>query len=252
MLLPITTSQVAMIAAVARTTTTLVPTAAPGSFGIVPQAATILVNTAAAAAAAAAAPSCTTTSSSPTSLLSSLCWTTSLRGGAAEPVLDLTRARIRLEGLHAYVVVATLMLNASLRLFSSVPKRGILETGDRVNNAGKILFAATMVASVLSGLYTTVVFSLLGMYVKTALGMGKDLAEINFFDATQSVRVSAFRTFLVSLVAFNASFILSLFLNYENNRTMRWVLAGIATAVSLWSWYQWAHIMSLASSLIFY
>jgi len=192
----------------------------------------------------------------PVTLSRLLTTTSSLRGGAAvaeQVAFDLTRARIRLEGLHAYVVVATLMLNASLRLFSSVSKRGTLDEqgeGDRVNNAAKILFAVTMVASVLSGLHTTVAFSLLGMYVKTALGMGKDLAEINFFDATQGVRVTAFRTFLVSLVAFNTGFILSLFLNYEN-KTLRWGLAGIATAVSLWSWYQWSHIMVLASSLIF-
>jgi len=245
MLLP--TTQVFAIAAARTATSAVVPAVA--SFWA-PKAATILVST---ASVAPPVPSASPLESSPTALISMLSMSllTSLRGGDVPPAaFDLTRARIRMEGLHSYVVVATLMLNASLKLFSSVPKKGTLQKGDRVNNAAKILFATTMVTSVLSGLYTTVAFSLLGMYVKTAIGMGKDLAEINFFDATQDVRVTAFRTFLVSLMTFNTSFLLSLFLNYEN-KTMRWVVAGVALAVSLWSWHQWSHIMFLASSLIF-
>lgn len=167
------------------------------------------------------------------------------RGGAVETAFDPTRARIRLEGLHSYVVVSTLMLNASLRLFSSTPKP--LVKGEKTKNTAKILFTAAIVASVLSGLYTTISFSLLGMYVKTAIGMNKNPTA--FFDATQNIREHAFGAFIVSLSSFNASFILSLFLNYEGR--MKWWVAGIAAALSLLSWMQWSTIMSIATQLIF-
>ena len=172
-----------------------------------------------------------------------------LRGGAAEVPFDLTRARIRLEGLHSYGVVTTLMLNASLRLFSSVPKpRGIVK-GDKVNNVARILFTSGIICSILSGLFTTVVFSLLGMYAKTAIGMSKDVGAYAFFDATQTIRENAYHAFIVSLVSFNSSFILALFLNYEGK--MRWWVACIAAAISLVSWYQWNSIMTIASQIIF-
>jgi len=171
-----------------------------------------------------------------------------LRGGGAESAFDLTRAKIRLEGLHSYGVVATLMLNVSMRLFSSTPAaRKSLVKGETATNAAKILFTAAIVGSVVSGLYTTIVFSMLGMYTKTAIGMGKDY--IAFFDATQVIRENAFHSFIISLLSFNTSFILSLFLNYEGE--MRWWVSGIAAALSVLSWWQWSSIMSIASQLIF-
>lgn len=170
-----------------------------------------------------------------------------LRCGGSQPPFDLTRARIRLEGLHSYGVVTTLMLNASLRLFSATPKP--IKAGEKVNNIAKILFVGLIVASVLSGLYTTVVFGLLGMYAKTAIGLNKDLADMQFFEMTSSFRENAFHTFIISLLSFNSSFILSLFLNYEGK--MRWWVAGSAAVLSVISWWQWSEIMSIASTLIF-
>lgn len=173
-----------------------------------------------------------------------------VRGGSgpAEAPFDLTRARIRLEGLHSYGVVTTLMLNASLRLFSSTPraKEGMAK-GEAIDNAAKLLFTALIASSVISGLYTTVVFSLIGMYSKTAIGLNKDVTA--FFQATQGIRDNAFHAFIVSLLSFNSSFILSLFLNYKG--TVRWWVAGAASALSLISWWQWNCIMHIASQLIF-
>lgn len=169
-------------------------------------------------------------------------------GGAADVPFDLTHVKIRLEGFHAYGVVTTLMLNASLRLFSATPraKEGLIN-GETINNAAKILFTALIVSSVISGLYTTVVFSLIGMYSKTALGLNKSVFD--FFAATQGIRDNAFHAFIISLISFNSSFILSLFLNYKGE--MRWWVAAVAAALSLISWWQWNSIIHIASQLIF-
>lgn len=189
-------------------------------------------------------------SSLPAAIASMAAPAIALRGGVAEAPFDLTRAKIRLEGLHSYGVVTTLMLNASLRLLSATPKakKGMIK-GETIDNAAKILFTAAIVASVISGLYTTIVFSLLGNYAKTAIGLGRDEGGVQFFDATQSIRQNAFHAFIISLISFNTSFILSLFLNYEGK--MKWWVAGIAAALSLLSWWQWSSIMHIASQLIF-
>jgi hypothetical protein len=175
-----------------------------------------------------------------------------LRGGGGSPtVLDLAHIKVILEGFHAYGVVTTLMLNAALRLFSSTPKakEGLVK-GESVNNAAKLLFTAFILLSVISGLYTTVVFSLIGMYSKTALGLDKDVNTLNaFFSSTQSIRDNAYHAFILSVLSFNSSFVLSLFLNYKGET--RWWLVALATALSLFSWWQWSTIIHAASQLIF-
>jgi hypothetical protein len=143
------------------------------------------------------------------------------------------------------------MLNAALRLFSSTPKakEGMVE-GESVNNAAKLIFTAFILLSVISGLYTTVVFSLIGMYSKTALGLDKDVKTLNaFFASTQSIRDNAYHAFILSLLSFSSSFVLSLFLNYKGET--RWWLVAVATALSLFSWWQWSTIIHAASQLIF-
>ena len=172
-------------------------------------------------------------------------------GGGSPTVLDLAHIKIRLEGFHAYGVVTTLMLNAALHLFSSTPKakEGLVK-GESVNNAAKLLFTAFILLSVISGLYTTVVFSLIGMYSKTALGLDKDVNTLNaFFSSTQSIRDNAYHAFILSLLSFNSSYVLSLFLNYKGET--RWWLVAVATALSLFSWWQWSTIIHTASQLIF-
>mmetsp|Transcript_23986 Transcript_23986/g.43484 ORF Transcript_23986/g.43484 Transcript_23986/m.43484 type:complete len:229 (+) Transcript_23986:65-751(+) len=187
----------------------------------------------------------------PMKAISSLAPAILLRGGGSPTVLDLAHIKIRLEGFHAYGVVTTLMLNAALRLFSSTPKakEGMVE-GESVNNAAKLIFTAFILLSVISGLYTTVVFSLIGMYSKTALGLDKDVKTLNaFFASTQSIRDNAYHAFILSLVSFSSSFVLSLFLNYKGET--RWWLVAVATALSLFSWWQWSTIIHAASQLIF-
>jgi hypothetical protein len=172
-------------------------------------------------------------------------------GGGSPTVLDLAHIKVRLEGFHAYGVVTTLMLNAALRLFSSTPKakEGLVK-GESVNNAAKFLFTAFILLSVISGLYTTVVFSLIGMYSRTALGLDKDVNTLNaFFSSTQSIRDNAYHAFILSVLSFNSSYVLSLFLNYKGET--RWWLVAVATALSLFSWWQWSTIIHAASQLIF-
>jgi hypothetical protein len=165
----------------------------------------------------------------------------------AKDLLDMNRVRIRLEGLSTYAVVSALMLNGSLRLLSGTPKA--LEKKKPMENGAKVVFCASILLSILSSIYATVVFSFLSLYCKTALGLNQDAQYLSFMDATAKERKLAFDAFLWSLATFQSSFASSLFLSYHG--PLRWCSAGAATLLIAWSFRRWFNIMDLAAKLIF-
>ena len=58
----------------------------------------------------------------------------------------------------------------------------------------------------MSGVFTAILFQLLTIYGKTALGMGNDGGYIAFKSASRMFRIWGFRSFLVEMTAFVVSF----------------------------------------------
>ena len=171
-----------------------------------------------------------------------------ISGGGATKLPDLGRLKLRLDGFHTYSVITSLLMNASLRLFSSTPKN--FQENDRLQNCIKGLFSIVVAISIISGSYTTIVFSLMGLYTKRALGRGAhmDQSVIQFFQETTSVRELAYDTCLVSLVAFQASFVLSLYLNHDAGWNWKVALGGAVATIACW--WQWSTVMTLATSIL--
>lgn len=174
------------------------------------------------------------------------------RGGAVpeaipEVILDLTRARLRLEGIHSYGVVTALLMNASLRLFSATPRR--MQAGDTYTNLSKAVFAFAICISVMTGSYTTIIFSMLGLYSKTALGMGDDAKFLHFFAETSQLRKSGFDAFVLSTITFKIAFVLSLFLNYDGK--FRWILGLFAVACTMTFWFKYFSMIQIAGEILF-
>lgn len=181
-----------------------------------------------------------------------------LRGGVVDTVLNMDRTKLRLDGLSQYAVVSGLLMNACLRLFSATPKNlEVCNPSDDLEkrrtqrgvNAAKVVFCMANGLSIIAGAYTTVVFSLLGLYSKTALGMGHDQEFLKFFEATLFYRQAAFDAFVLSLVSFELSFLSSLYINYKGK--MRYLITGLALCFLLASFYHWATIMAIAGKLLF-
>lgn len=167
-------------------------------------------------------------------------------GGGGSQLPDLGRLRLRLDGFHTYSVITSLLMNASLRLFSSTPKN--FKDNDRVQNIAKVVFSTVVAISIISGSYTTIVFSLMGLYTKRALGRGLDAEVIQFFHETTSIRELAYDTCLLSLMAFQVSFVLSLYLNHDEGWDWKVALFGaLATAAC---WWKWSSVMMLANSIL--
>ncbi|CAB9518348.1 expressed unknown protein [Seminavis robusta] len=180
------------------------------------------------------------------------------RGGAAAvelfarhhtSTLDLGRVRMRLDGLQVYATLTALLTNGCLRLYSSTnsPKQETeLSWTDR--RALDCFYSATAI-SILSGSYTTIVFGLISLYSKTALGRGLDEPFLAFWAATTNIRESALESFLWSLVSFELAFILSLFIRFTGKRRIR--LVCLACILSCLSFSRWTQIMILAAKHLF-
>ena len=102
-------------------------------------------------------------------------------------VVEVNRARIRLEGLNAYAVIAALIMNSALRIFTTTCVPGA-RVDSSLERAISILVLLASTVSILAGSYTTVVFTLVGLYAKTALGRQMDAAYIEFFARTVCYR----------------------------------------------------------------
>ena len=175
----------------------------------------------------------------------------------ANGALDIGRVRMRLEGLQAYATLGALLANACLRLYSSVKEpneddektKGEVGWRGWMNRLAMDIFLLCVVVSVLSGSYVTVIFSMLSLYSKTALGRGFDEQFLQFFAATASLRERGFASFLYCLASFEMAFILSLALRFKGRR--RILIVSLACLLSGFSISQWSTIMHLATVHLF-
>jgi hypothetical protein len=204
---------------------------------------------------------------------------------AADTMLDLTRVQMRLEGLQVYATLAALLTNACLELYTNVkePKEETYEDEDndddaalkngtitkeeieqsklvrqrrqRIRNWSVDAFYLCTVVSILSGSYTTVVFGLLSILSKTALGRGLDASFIDFWAESAGIRNSGLESFLMALVSFEVAFLLSLMTKFSaknpRKRRRQNMLVGIGTVILLISMRRWIKLLYLASKLLF-
>jgi hypothetical protein len=132
-------------------------------------------------------------------------------------------------------------------LYSAVAERDA--KGSRSKKIALDLFFIAVVMSILSGSYTTVVFTLMPLYSKTALGRGYDQRFLDFWAATANIRETGFLAFLCCLVSFEVAFCLSLFIRTTGKRQK--LLVGLASALAVMSFFEWTNVMRLASQFLF-
>jgi len=98
-----------------------------------------------------------------------------IRGGASTSALiDFSRESLSLTGIGTYATIAALVMNSSLRLWTST--KFSTEQKEVVSN----IFYAASVLCVMSGVFTAILFQLLTIYGRTALGIGNDGGYIAF------------------------------------------------------------------------
>uniref|UniRef100_A0A7S2LEJ3 Uncharacterized protein n=1 Tax=Leptocylindrus danicus TaxID=163516 RepID=A0A7S2LEJ3_9STRA len=121
----------------------------------------------------------------------------------------------------------------------------------KVDNFVGVLFTVFCATTIISGAFTSIVFTLLTLYSKTALSFGEagQAKYLAFSEATHIFRVHGFRTFLVALYSFLVSFVLSLFLKLKGR--LRKVMSVATAAAILMTIARVNKIIGLAGTIIF-
>jgi hypothetical protein len=118
---------------------------------------------------------------------------------------DMDRATVRLDGLEVYAVVSALSSATLIQFFDSfisTSLRVLWEEQRFIELVGDLVFIIASSTGIVAGLHATLVFSLMTMYGRTALGMGRHEALDIFFAKSGLQRYRGFQTFLYSLYAF--------------------------------------------------
>lgn len=113
--------------------------------------------------------------------------------------LGFDRKQVRLDGLEVYAVVSALTTGTLVTVFDSYnPGSDIVDMfveGRYLELIMSMVFMTTGTIGIVCGLHCIVVFSLVTMYGRTALGMERDDALEVFFGDTGLQRIHGFRTF---------------------------------------------------------
>ncbi|KAL3903833.1 MAG: hypothetical protein SGARI_005203, partial [Bacillariaceae sp.] len=151
-------------------------------------------------------------------------------------------------------------MNSALRLWTST--KFSKEMHPFVCNS----FTISTAICVISGAFTAILFQLLGIYSKSALGMSNDQGYAAFKMATAIYRKWGFRMFLTELISFVYTFMVSLYNKLwieqkestqqegENPITQRRVgvaVFGVATMMILLGGFHIQRVLSIATDLIF-
>lgn len=139
--------------------------------------------------------------------------------------VELDRAGFRLDGLEVYAVVSALTLATSIQFFDLLSDRwqwgecfaaALAAMSSTAPLTGKVVLhlqylfgistdficLAACATGMFTGLHATLVFSLMTVYGRTAVGCGWDDSFQRFFQSTEQVRFRGFRSFRVSLYSF--------------------------------------------------
>jgi hypothetical protein len=118
---------------------------------------------------------------------------------------DLDRATVRLDGIEVYAIVSALTCATSISCFDNfdpTPLSIIMRERAVVTLLSELFYYVTGAIGMLTGLHATLIFSLVTMYGRTALGIDRDDAFNAFFEGTGVARFNGFKSFKVSLYCF--------------------------------------------------
>jgi hypothetical protein len=140
------------------------------------------------------------------------------------------------------------MVNGALQIYGNT-HREVKAENDKLRNYAIYAFKLLTAICVITGVYATLLFTLLCIYSDTALGAGLDESFLLFFRDTSAYRLSGFYAFLVSSSGFMGSFLLSLFLDSKGR--FRYVLLIPSLFLAIQLGMNLKFVINMASQMIF-
>jgi len=118
---------------------------------------------------------------------------------------DISRLTTRLEGVGTYATVSALMATMGNMLANTTSPANLPSMWRPM----RFIFCWTLVLCVISGLYSTTIFSMTKLYGQAAIGMKKDAALITFLDNTARYRKQAYYAYCITIFSFAATFLMA-------------------------------------------
>lgn len=188
-----------------------------------------------------------------------------IRGGAAAaemaqmpPSADALMAMMT--AMSSYAVVGSLLMGSSLYLFDIAPtkfkdydftqsKRGWIK---KIEKTAIIALSVLSAISIATALRTVIIFQFMTLYGNTALSRKAGEAAFALFWYNKlniKLRSDAFKSFLISLQSFHASFALTVFLNTDGRH--RYVATAAVIIIMFYSATNLRQMVRLASRTIY-
>ena len=124
---------------------------------------------------------------------------------SADGLQELDRATVRLDGIEVYAIVSALTCATSISCFDNFEPTSIdiiMEEYAVFTFLADLCYFGSAALGMMTGLHATLIFSLVTMYGRTALGINRDDAFNQFFSNTGGARFSGFKSFKLSLYCF--------------------------------------------------
>lgn len=185
-----------------------------------------------------------------------------VRGGgddASLPVIpNIERVLIHIDAVNTYPVIAAFLMAITVDVGFETPKE--IKTFPRdctkrekagvlIHNFVTIAYSILSTLTIMAYTYSIIVFTIITIYSKNALGEGHDEAFLAFFNATLTHRIRAFRAFFNGVMGSCLSNTLSRWLRYRG--IIRWVETSLMFALSCFTLLQLESIVELATDIIF-
>lgn len=169
---------------------------------------------------------------------------------AASVVLDMGREAYKLQSMATYSTITALVMNACLRLYTS--QRFARHPTTKNARWCENLFTLSTTLCIIGGVFTAVLFNILGIYAKECLGLGNTAGYLSFQAATAIYRKWGFRTFLMTALSFICSFLLSVYEKTQEGDADigRWVIVG-SIVLTLFAGFHIQAVLSLATQFIY-
>lgn len=160
---------------------------------------------------------------------------------------NLDRANLKITGMDTYALVAAVLLQVIIGLYTSVPEPSADDPHIKYPRLQRIVFElqmALLLVAVMCSTYTMVTFLLCKIYTVLSLGMYRDVAYDLFFQGTRRLRVTSFWSLIWSMNAFLLAFALNLYTRIKGNRGLLLAFAGILVLLPIVR--DWMAILQLA------
>lgn len=151
---------------------------------------------------------------------------------------ELDRACVRLDGIEVYAIVSALTCATAISCFDNydpTPVSILLKERAIFTLLAELLYWGSGGLGMMTGLHATLIFSLVTMYGRTALGIDRDDAFNDFFANTGAPRFNGYRSFKISLYCFmiQLSSLIARKFFFEPLRPLVLLLTGIASYTTM-------------------